>query len=335
MKTTKFFVMMAAIAVMYSCGPHNDPVTVTLDKTSITVKVGGSEKLNATVTPKGNTVVWGVEDDNIAMVTNGTVVGKAVGNTKVYATCGDVKAECTVTVTLGGDSNIYDKFLCLQGSDYYPWVLSEGAISYLESKGKTVTWIGANGSGEKDESGLLVNSQNLWYWDNSIITGTPEGKNSFDEFEGYLCIQRNIQTWGGGGFAIAPPTDFPAVQPINLSAIYANPEKYFLHVALKVTDPSFAVTLGFGDGVQNGKKEVKFTFGNVNGDGNQTPYAAIPQDGMWHEFEIPCTKFVVGDQMMYQKPFYDANTMFFLLYPNGEGTPNVTLHLDAAFLYKK
>ena len=341
MKITKIFGMMMALTALFfvSCDketPDNtggdDAVTISLDESYIEVEVNSSVKLNATTTPSGGTVTWSSDDNDVATVLNGTVIGKKEGETKVRATCGTAQDSCVVKVTSEtGPSGPVDftKIPCLQGSNYYPIVLSGAARDYLGSK--IIQDLGPDGDGGKDAAGKLTNARNLWYWDETVLTGTPEGTNSFGEMDGYLCIQRGTSTWAGGGFAVAPPADCPITQPLDLTAIYAHPEQYYFHLALKVTDPSFSVTLGLGDGVQNGKNEVKFTFGNVSGDNGQAPRAAIPQDGMWHEFEIPCTEFVKGDKVMYEKPFYDANILFFLLFPS-EG---VTMHLDAAFFYKK
>lgn len=333
MKTKNFFViMMASAAVLFTSCKQTEPesVTVTLDQTEVEVAVGASVKLTATVTPAGNEVTWSSENTEIAIVTNGTVVGKAEGTTNIVATSGDAKATCAVTVTAGSSGSVdFSKIACLQGSNYFPIVLSQGARDYLGSK--VIQDLGPNGDGTKDANGKLVNSQNLWFWDGTVGVGTADGTNSFGEMDGYLCLTRTNPDWGGAGYAIAPPADCPTVQTINMSDIYAHPDQYYFHVAFKVTDPSFSVTLGFGDGIQNGKKEVKFTFGSVPGDGSQTPRAAIPKDGIWHEFEIPCTEFVKGDAMLYQNPFYDSNIMFMLLYPS----QGVTLHMDAAFFYKK
>ncbi|MDR2683872.1 MAG: Ig-like domain-containing protein [Prevotellaceae bacterium] len=338
MKVKKISLIATAIAaVMFvSCGPEpKSDASISLDKTSIELSVGGSVKLTATVTPAGATVTWSVENSAIAMVTNGTVVGKAEGTTKVIATNGDAKAECAVTVKPGGPGIDYSTIACLQGNNYFPIVLGQGAIDYLNSRGKTVTWIGANGSGEDaDGDGKTDNSQNLWYWEGSIVNGTPMSTNSFGSMDGYLCISQTGEGYGGCGFAIGKPEETTQeVVPINMSDIYAHPDQYFFHVALAQPDGGqFSISLRFEDGMQNGKKTATFTFGNKVGVDNQQPRVDIPRDGNWHEFEIPCTEFVVGDQMMYQLPFYASSVMeMFLLNPNA----GATAHIDAAFFYKK
>ncbi|MDE7180030.1 MAG: Ig-like domain-containing protein, partial [Muribaculaceae bacterium] len=76
--------------------------TVTLNVEDLTLLIGASEKLTATVTPDNTTdktVVWTSDKPEIATVSeDGTVTGIAVGTATITATCGEVSANCTVTV---------------------------------------------------------------------------------------------------------------------------------------------------------------------------------------------------------------------------------------------
>ena len=79
---------------------------IKLDKTEVTVKVGETVALTATVEPSDaadNTVVWTVDwtssDETVATVdAEGVVTAVAEGTATVTATCGAVSATCTVTV---------------------------------------------------------------------------------------------------------------------------------------------------------------------------------------------------------------------------------------------
>jgi uncharacterized protein YjdB len=89
------------------------PVTgVTLNKTSSTLEVGKSIKLTALVTPTNATnksVNWKSGNSNIATVdSNGTVVGKAVGEVVITVTTvdGKLKGTCTITVKNSEKTNI-------------------------------------------------------------------------------------------------------------------------------------------------------------------------------------------------------------------------------------
>ncbi|OAB30164.1 hypothetical protein PMSD_20440 [Paenibacillus macquariensis subsp. defensor] len=80
------------------------PVTdITIDNSSLTLNVGGSSELKATITPSNATnkaVIWSSSDESIASVADGIVVGVKPGKAKVTATAmdGNYKAEASVQV---------------------------------------------------------------------------------------------------------------------------------------------------------------------------------------------------------------------------------------------
>ena len=74
---------------------------VTLDKTSLTLYEGDAAKLTATVTPEDTTdktLVWTSSDNAVATVIDGAVTTVKAGTATITATCGEVKAQCAVTV---------------------------------------------------------------------------------------------------------------------------------------------------------------------------------------------------------------------------------------------
>jgi len=78
--------------------------SVTLNKSSLSLTVGKSETLTATVLPKEstfNSVTWKSSDPSVASVDEkGTVKGLSAGTTDITAACGGIKsAACRVTVT--------------------------------------------------------------------------------------------------------------------------------------------------------------------------------------------------------------------------------------------
>ena len=78
--------------------------SVTLDKTSASVKQGKHITLTATVAPENATnknVTWSSDNESVATVSNGVVTGVAPGSAQITATTvdGGYKASCTVTVT--------------------------------------------------------------------------------------------------------------------------------------------------------------------------------------------------------------------------------------------
>lgn len=75
---------------------------VALDTTTKALEPGGSFKLTPTLTPSNttDTVAWTSSDNDVATVTeDGTVTAVKTGSAVITATAGNVKAECTVTVS--------------------------------------------------------------------------------------------------------------------------------------------------------------------------------------------------------------------------------------------
>ncbi len=74
---------------------------VTLDRTSLTLKVNETFTLSATVAPENATdkaVVWTTSDSGVVRVSNGTVTSVGEGTAKITAAAGGKSASCTVTV---------------------------------------------------------------------------------------------------------------------------------------------------------------------------------------------------------------------------------------------
>ena len=74
-------------------------ITVSLDKTKVTMNIGDTLKLVATTNSNEN-ITWSSNKDNIATVnSDGTITAKAEGVATITATVEDKTATCTVTVT--------------------------------------------------------------------------------------------------------------------------------------------------------------------------------------------------------------------------------------------
>ena len=78
------------------------PITsVTLDKTTASLKAGETVTLTATVKPDDATdksVTWATSDASVATVENGVVTAKKVGTATITAKAGDKEATCAITV---------------------------------------------------------------------------------------------------------------------------------------------------------------------------------------------------------------------------------------------
>lgn len=94
-KTATFEVQVAAARI---------PATgITLSSTALSITAGEAVRLVATVEPANSTdtVVWASSEEAVATVAqDGTVTPVANGSCKIIATAGDVRAECSVAVSL-------------------------------------------------------------------------------------------------------------------------------------------------------------------------------------------------------------------------------------------
>ena len=76
--------------------------SVTLSSTELSLKVGETETLTATVLPEDateKTVTWSSSEAAVVSVEDGAVTALAEGEAVITAACGEVSAVCSVTVT--------------------------------------------------------------------------------------------------------------------------------------------------------------------------------------------------------------------------------------------
>ena len=87
--------------VLTSCQKDIDVTSVTLDKTTLELTIGGTAVLNATVLPSDatdKTVVWTSSNPSVATVSEGRVTAVSAGTATITATAGGKTATCTVAV---------------------------------------------------------------------------------------------------------------------------------------------------------------------------------------------------------------------------------------------
>jgi len=123
-----------------SSGSSSGDVKVSLDKTSITLTPGKTEKLTATVTNTTNkAVTWSTSDESIAkVVSGGTVTAVAEGTATITVTSkADTtkKAQCTVTVNPRPSTDIGDKY----------GLSGKTAAEYFKEKNVFIGWNLGNG----------------------------------------------------------------------------------------------------------------------------------------------------------------------------------------------
>ena len=135
---------------------------VSLSPDILTLDVGESSTLTATITPDNATeksVTWESSDTNIATVdTNGVATAVAQGCTTIKATVGGKSADCTVTViaaaTVPVESVSLDKTsleLTKGGTDTLT-----ATITPNNASNKSVTWNSSNPSVATVENGVVT-----------------------------------------------------------------------------------------------------------------------------------------------------------------------------------
>ncbi|MBR0235073.1 MAG: Ig domain-containing protein [Clostridia bacterium] len=102
---------------------QSSKITLTLNKDNLSLNVGASETLVATVTPEGTEIGWASSDTSVATVSNGTVTAVAAGNATITVTAGGATVTCAVTVTEAQVINANPKIKIVEG---------DGGALYLE-----------------------------------------------------------------------------------------------------------------------------------------------------------------------------------------------------------
>ena len=135
---------------------------IVLDKSTVTLAVGGEKTLIATVSPSDaddHTVTWKSRNSGIATVNaNGLVKGITEGVTEITATAGSYSAVCTVTVsnTIVAVNGINLNYTVLTLSKEQQYQLTP-TISPANSTNKTVYWSSDSpGVVTVDTSGLVT-----------------------------------------------------------------------------------------------------------------------------------------------------------------------------------
>ncbi len=135
------------------------PVTsITLDKTSASLKAGETVTLTATVNPSDatdKTVTWSTSDASVATVSNGVVTAKKVGTATITAKAGDKTATCKVTVVATPVTNItLDKTSAsLKAGET---VTLTATVNPSDATDKTVTWSTSDASVATVSNGVVT-----------------------------------------------------------------------------------------------------------------------------------------------------------------------------------
>lgn len=326
MKANKFFAIAFAALTMVglnACknkGGSNEPTKpdqeaeLALNPTSLQLEVGEEGTITATIEVAFETsapavaTITPANDGKTAKVT-ALAEGSAVITAKSKG--GQVKT-CVVAVkTKGGEGGGAE----LKGSQVWPIYL-DGPTA--EANASKIVFSFAPDDVEKFLYNWNVegNPDLLTYSE-----GTASGLNFHGNTEGYLAWLVGSYGWAGAGFNIQSQAGITAAENLR-QAIIANPDNYFLHLAMKSTD-NYAHCFYFMD-----NEATKFVIGgHTVYDG--PVYQDFVRDGAWHEFDLPMSGY---SSALSTKPISAALNVFVML---SEGTAGAQLNLDAVYFYKK
>ena len=314
MKANKFFAVALAALTMVSfnaCKDNNKPVdpeqedTLVLDQNSVELEVEGTATINATVE-----ATWSSSDAEVATVAgNGkaaVVTAVKEGNAVISATTkgGQTKTCIVVVKAKGGDQPQGGQ---LKGSQVWPIVLDD-------------TTLEANAS--KVVASFQPNDvdQFLYVWEGTYEGATASGLNFHGNGDGYLAMTVT-QGWAGCGFCLTDAGNGWENAEALRVAIVANPDQYFLHLAIKSTDNYAHCFYMFGS------EATKFVLGNHSVyDGPVKEDFA--RDGAWHEFDIPMSAYATA----LASTSCPAGVNVFVAL--SEGVVGAQLNLDAVYFYK-
>ncbi len=183
--------------------------SITLDKTTLSLAVGESATLIATVKPDDatdKTVTWSSSDESVAKVDNGKVTAVKSGTATVTAKCSDKTTECAVTVTVPVSSITLDKTtLSLAVGESATLIAT---VKPDDATDKTVTW------SSSDESVAKV--------DNGKVTAVNTGAATVTATAAYFSVSCNVAVIHPDNIIYYTSTDGNIVKPYNETVFGTN-----------------------------------------------------------------------------------------------------------------
>lgn len=296
---------------------NNEPeeITISLDKTALSLEIGASELLTATVIPAGTAVTWTSLHPSIATVTNGLVTAVAEGNTTIIATAGSARALCSVQVGKGEQGKT--TYTLKEASAYYPIFVDEVTLGKME--GKIAIDFTVNDEDKHFYPWVVEGTETLTY---EFVTAS--GKNFYETDEGgYMALVCGSYGWAGGGYTATAANIQTLVDAIN-----AEPDKFFFHLGLRSTDNYGNMFYFFGQ-----QNAAHFIIGAGSIYGGTYIYGDYTRDGYWYEFDIPMSQFATALSGLTVQP--DATGAAYILSFLTQGIAGAQLNYDALYFYKK
>ena len=123
------------------------PTSVSLNKSSLSLTVGATSTLVASILPNGatGTVTWSSNNTSVATVNNGTVTAVSAGTATITAKVNSLTATCSVTVTSSGGGQSADHLSAVVDLDYTTLtgtgseISSDNALSIIGRSNSHVT----------------------------------------------------------------------------------------------------------------------------------------------------------------------------------------------------
>lgn len=315
MKANKFFAVALAALTLVACNKKDEPQkeSLKLDPTSLTIKVGDE----ATITANVAVTNWTASVQDIVEIIPANdgksvkVKGLKEGNTIVSATANGETKTCVVLVEKATDPSGDEKKI--EAKRIWPVILDAVTAE------KYASLIAGDLRVNEEEGNHLY----IWASGETYTAGDGVGKNFFGNTEGYLSLVVAAPAgWSGAGIHIENAKSVEAMQALK-EAIVADPDKYFLHMAIKAANDGNHQFYLFAD-----KANTSFAIGTATievGDviGN------FERDGEWHEFDVTMAKFASAIAGITMKS--DMDVFSFL----SGATVGAQLNLDAIYFYEK
>ena len=309
MKTNKFFataLAVLALAGFTACDQPTPTEPLELTETSVTMKVGETHQLTANVAVES----WTSSNEAVATVADGLVTAVSAGNAIISATAAGVTKTCVVLVEASGSTGNNGTTAQVKGTKIWPIVLD--AVTAEANASKIVGDLRID-----DTNNFLY----IWAAGETYVAGEGTGLNFHGNTEGYVALTVAApQGWSGLGFCLGEAS--AAVAEQLRQAIVANPDKYFLHIAMKATTPGNHQFYTFNDAVTSfAVGTATIEAGAVIGD--------FTRDGSWAEFDVPMANFAAA---LANIPFPTGGNIFCALSGAAVGSQ---LNLDAVYFYEK
>ncbi|MBO4454420.1 MAG: Ig domain-containing protein [Paludibacteraceae bacterium] len=317
MKANKFFAVALAALALVGCkqngGNTPEPTpqedALVLNPTSLQLEVGENGTIEATVA-----ATWATNNEAVATVAPANDGGKsakvtavAEGNAIITATtAGGQTKTCVVLVKAkGGETGAQ-----LKGSQFWPIILDGTTLEANQSK-----MVASFQPNDVD--------QFLYVWEETYEGGSATGLNFYGNGDGYTALLVTSKGWAGMGFCLtATGNGWEAAEALR-AAIVANPDDYFLHMAIKSTD-NYSHCFYF-----MGNEGTKFGLGaSAVYDAPAGTLKNFTRDGSWVEFDIPMSAYANA----LATPVEAGVNVFVAL---TEGVQGAQLNLDAVYFYKK